>query len=281
VTGSPIDINRVSDILREVGRDEVMSRWQRLNVEDTRRKSAAGDLVTVADLAAEAALEQRLTDLLPGSHVVGEEGVSADPARLDLIAAAGFVWVIDPIDGTRAYSKGRPDFDMMVALLRDGASIAGWIYHPVTGTMHCGERGSGAWRETSDGTRARRTAAGRTNLDQLTGLVRMSWPKDDPRRRIAGRAGRFAGLIEPKSAGRNYAQILDGTADFLLNSQPHAWDHLPGLALLAEIGHVHGLADGTPYRPGVSAGPLLTAPSSELWPTIRDALLADPEARPC
>jgi fructose-1,6-bisphosphatase/inositol monophosphatase family enzyme len=268
-----VDIERVSQILREVGAAEVMSRWRQLADADISYKANAGGIVTVADNAAEAALERRLVELLPGSHAVGEEAVAADPTRLGLFMRDELVWVIDPIDGTRAFSKGREDFDMMIALVAGGVPVAGWIYHPVSGEIYAGERGSGVVVARADGSRERIAARGRTELRQLTGILRQDWPRSDPRRGMSESVGRFARLVAPTSSGRNYVRILRGDADFLINFSIKAWDHLPGLAMLAELGFHYGRADDTRYIPGFHGAPLLSAPSPALWTEIRDLLL--------
>ncbi len=269
-----VDIDAVSRILREVGQAEVMSRWRQLAVGDITYKAGGGSLVTVADHAAEAALERRLGELLPGSLVVGEEGVAADPLRLDLFRRTDPVWVLDPIDGTRAFAKGREDFDMMVALVVDGITVAGWIFHPVSGELYAGERGSGVMLHQADGSSSRPTRAAKSSLGQTIGIVRQDWPRTDPRRAMSEMASHFAGFVPPTSAGRNYARMLRGEADFLLNFSVHPWDHLPGLLLVSEMGFHHGRADDTPYRPADKGAALLSAPSRALWQEIRDLLVA-------
>lgn len=63
------------------------------------RAKAVGELVTVADVEAEGLLTRRLTDLLPGALVVGEEACAADPTLLEGLGAAQ-AWLVDPLDGT-------------------------------------------------------------------------------------------------------------------------------------------------------------------------------------
>ncbi len=269
-----IDIDRVSEILREVAATEVMSRWRQLADGDTTYKAGSGGPVTVADHAAEAALERRLTDLLPGSHVVGEEGVAADPARLDLLRREEPVWVLDPIDGTRAFAKGREAFDMMVALVVGGKPIAGWILHPVSGLLYAGERGGGVRLTDAAGNVNRPNRAPRSGIGDLVGLLRQDWPRSDPRRAIVTHANRLAGVVPLTSAGRNYVRMIAGEADFLINFSINAWDHLPGLLLISELGMNFGRVDGTPYHPAEQGAALLSAPAN-LWREVRD-LLIDP-----
>ncbi|GAA2751583.1 hypothetical protein GCM10010440_64410 [Kitasatospora cinereorecta] len=101
------DVSEVDRIVREVAEQEIVSRFGRLVAGEIAEK-APGDLVTVADRAAEEALTARLTALLPGSAVVGEEAVSADPGVLKALDGPDPVWIVDPIDGTHNFVAGNP-----------------------------------------------------------------------------------------------------------------------------------------------------------------------------
>ncbi len=87
--------------------------------------------VTVADRSAEQAMRAVLSERYPGFGVLGEEfGHDRPEARM--------CWVLDPIDGTRAFITGRPMFGTLVALLEDGRPILGVIDQPVTGERWVG-----------------------------------------------------------------------------------------------------------------------------------------------
>ena len=96
----PVDIEKVTAILREVAAEEVMPRFRALAEHEIRAKHG-GEVVTVADVAAEREITSRLRNLLPGSQVVGEEATAEDPDLLDKFSQEDdWIWVIDPIDGT-------------------------------------------------------------------------------------------------------------------------------------------------------------------------------------
>ena len=90
--------------------------------------------VTVADRTAELAMRAVLSQRMPEAGVLGEEfGLDRPEARLR--------WVLDPIDGTRAFITGRPTFGVLVGLLADGVPILGVIDQPVTGERWTGVAG--------------------------------------------------------------------------------------------------------------------------------------------
>src|SRR6185312_6369523 len=124
------DSERVARLIAETAETEIMPRFRHLTRDDIREKGP-GDLVTTADVAAERRLGAALRDLLPGSQIVGEEAVAADPTLLSALDGSDPVWLVDPIDGTGNFASGRPVFATMVAFVRDGRALMGWIHDPV------------------------------------------------------------------------------------------------------------------------------------------------------
>jgi inositol-phosphate phosphatase / L-galactose 1-phosphate phosphatase / histidinol-phosphatase len=90
--------------------------------------------VTAADRAAETAIRALIEAAYPTHGIIGEEyGAVREGAR--------FVWVLDPVDGTRAFIAGRPLFGTLIALLEDGVPVLGVIDQPVIGDRWVGARG--------------------------------------------------------------------------------------------------------------------------------------------
>lgn len=90
--------------------------------------------VTAADREAEEILREALAKATPDFGIIGEEF----PAHN---AGARYVWVIDPIDGTRAFITGRTSFTTLLGLLEDGVPVLGFIDQPVTRERWMGGRG--------------------------------------------------------------------------------------------------------------------------------------------
>ncbi|MCH8097378.1 MAG: histidinol-phosphatase [Proteobacteria bacterium] len=93
--------------------------------------------VTAADREAEAAMRQRIETAYPDHGVIGEE---FGPARAD----AEYVWVLDPIDGTKSFISGKPLFGTLIGLVHQGAPILGVIDHPALDERWIGARGEGS-----------------------------------------------------------------------------------------------------------------------------------------
>ena len=99
-------LDQVGELIREVAATIVLPRFRHLSSDEIQQK-APGDLVTVADKESERALTSGLTALLPGSRVVGEESVAADPSLIERVGEGGAVWIVDPVDGTNNFAAGK------------------------------------------------------------------------------------------------------------------------------------------------------------------------------
>ena len=110
----------------------VIRRHFRANLQTERKTDDSP--VTLADRGAEKAMRALLAGTHPDYGILGEEYGHENPD-------AAFCWVLDPIDGTRAFITGRPTFGTLIALLREGTPILGIIDQPVTGERWVGLAG--------------------------------------------------------------------------------------------------------------------------------------------
>jgi myo-inositol-1(or 4)-monophosphatase len=95
--------------------------------------------VSVADLAVDGFLKRELGRLLPSAGWLSEE-TADDPARLD----RGLIWVVDPIDGTRDFIRGRTGWAVSVALVSSGRPLIGLLVAPARGEVWTATAGTGA-----------------------------------------------------------------------------------------------------------------------------------------
>lgn len=135
-----IDRARLEAIVREAGRI-ALSRWpghgHRLESWD----KVPGSPVSAADLEVDEFLKRELAALLPSAGWLSEETVDA-PERLD----GGLIWLVDPIDGTRDFIRGRTGWCVSVALVSSGRPLLGMLAAPAREEFWQAEAGRGAWR---------------------------------------------------------------------------------------------------------------------------------------
>jgi fructose-1,6-bisphosphatase/inositol monophosphatase family enzyme len=264
-----VNIEAVTAILREVAAEEVMPRFRTLAEHEIRTKDG-GELVTVADVAAERQISRRLRDLLPGSQVVGEEAAAEDPGLLDRFAQENeWIWVIDPIDGTANFAAGRPVFALMVALVRGGETAAGWILDPNGPRCATAERGAGAWLGGA------RLALGPTPApEELRGTLHAStFATADMARQVQARRSRVGAVKSLRCAGWEYLRLASGETQFSLFTRLMPWDHVPGTLIFREAGGLAWTLDGAPYGARDYRAPgLLMAPDQASWDWLHDRL---------
>jgi len=248
----------VEALLRTVGAEVHMAHFGRLRASDIREKTP-GDPVTIVDREAEARLGAALSQLLPGTTLVGEEAAAADPAVLERIDA-GLCWIIDPLDGTANYAAGHGPFGIILALAERGETIAGWLYDPVSGRLCHAHRGAGAW---IDGIPVRARPSGEAfPVAAISTLFIAEDRRDAMHDQGAGRV-RFVDV--PRCAAEQYPRIVTGINDITTFERVLPWDHAAGVLFVEEAGGRAARPDGSAYRPGDRANGLIAAASPELW----------------
>jgi myo-inositol-1(or 4)-monophosphatase len=186
-----------------------------------RDKGCGQGPVTEADLAIDATLRAALTAARPGYGWLSEESED-DPARL----TRPRVFVLDPIDGTRAFVEGSADFAVSLAVVEDGVPVAGVVAMPAKGRAYAAARGAGA---TRDG--APMAVTGRAALDGAEVLAT----------KANFRPEHWAGTPPPvtrrfrSSLAYRLARVAEGRADAMLTLRPAwEWDIAAGALLVAE-----------------------------------------------
>jgi len=251
-----VDPERVAAVIRAVAEEAVLPRFRNLSAGDIKEKTGPADLVTVADTESERLLTAALTELLPGSTVVGEEAAAADETVLARLEGDAPVWILDPVDGTAMFAKGDPGFAMIVALAARGRTVAGWIHDPMPNRTAVAELGKGAWL---DGKRMH-VAADRPIGDMVGGV----WWSPAAKAIVP----KVRETRNPYSAGLGYMALASGALDFAVFRRLNPWDHAAGVLMHLEAGGTAMLVDGEPYRPVPIMKPLLVAPGPLSWQAL-------------
>ncbi|MDH6624631.1 fructose-1,6-bisphosphatase/inositol monophosphatase family enzyme [Streptomyces sp. LBL] len=234
----------VEEAVRKAAAAEIMPRFCRLAAHEVDQKTGPHDLVTDADRNAERYLTEALGALLPGSVVVGEEAVHADPISYEAIQADAPVWIVDPVDGTRQFVHGDTGFCTLVALARRGVLLASWTYAPARDQMATAVRGQGAFLD------GERLIPGAPEPGREL-RVAHSHPDYTTEEQKQDLLGLWTEGVAPRacgSAGLEYLAIARGELDATAFSWEAAWDHAAGLLLVEEAGGAHLTRSGEPFR---------------------------------
>jgi myo-inositol-1(or 4)-monophosphatase len=176
--------------------------------------------VTEADIAVNDLLHQQLTALCPGAGWLSEE-------TAEIPSSTTLMWIVDPIDGTRAFISGRADWSISVALVEDGRPLVAALYAPVSEEIFLAARGTGATlngtpikANEGDGLRGAKIAGPKRYLDRFSSLAEGT-------------------LAQPKvhSLALRLARVAQGALDAAFSSRgSHDWDLAAADLLVHEAG---------------------------------------------
>ena len=224
-------LEAVSAIVREAGAIAA----GRCGTDFGRWEKAPGNPVCDIDLEVDAFLRERLTALDPEAGWLSEESLDAS----DRIERPR-LWVVDPIDGTRDYLRGRPGWCVSVALVEERSPLIGVLDAPARGEHWRAEKGRGAWR---NGERLR--VSGRTDFrGARVPADRLS--KDD---------FDLVAVAKPNSIALRIAMVAAGEADLVATLRwGFEWDIAAAALIAAEAGATATGALGQPLAFNTASG---------------------------
>ncbi len=249
-----LDPSALTNILTELcaisGR-ETLPRFRR-PVTINNKLAAGFDPVTEADQAAEAAIRRHIMSVHPGHGILGEEEDDHQPD-------ADYCWVIDPIDGTRAYISGLPTWGTLIGLNYLGKPVAGAMHQPYTGETYLAN-GEGSLLYRNGSSSPLRTSS-------ITALVEATMMTTDPflfegtewdifnRMRMKTRLSRYGFDCYA------YCMVASGNVDLVMESGLNAYDIAPLVPIIEQAGGTVSTWSGTSAANG---GQILASANHQL-----------------
>ncbi|MEN8181542.1 MAG: 3'(2'),5'-bisphosphate nucleotidase CysQ [Myxococcota bacterium] len=208
--------------------------------------------VTLADLESDQAISKVLREAFPEDGLLSEETVS-DPSRTEKRRA----WIVDPMDGTKEFTRKIPEFGVSIALAEGGEPVVGVVHNPVAGITLWARQGGGTWR---DGERV-----SVSQVATLSEAVVIASRTEISRDQFAPYEGWFRELRPLGSIAWKLACIAAGDGDLNISVAPkNEWDVCAGDVLVREAGGIYVAFDGsrriynqekTLIEAGMAAGP--------------------------
>jgi myo-inositol-1(or 4)-monophosphatase len=214
--------------------------------------------VTEADRAVDAVLRQNL--LRDGEGWLSEE-TADNPSRLDKQR----VWIVDPLDGTREFVKGLPEFCVSIGYVENGSPVAGGIYNPATKETFLGSIDAGVLYNGQPARASQRSSIeGALTLASRSEVKRGEWkPFENGPLKVQAMG----------SVAYKLALVSAGLADITFTLTPkNEWDVAAGAALVLSAGGFVATLDHSPLRCN-NRDPLISGLLA-CGPNLRDALLA-------
>jgi len=206
-------------------------------------KSAVHDFdpVTEADRAAEAVMRRLIKANFPQHGIVGEEFGNE---RED----ADYVWVLDPIDGTKSFIAGFPIWGTLIALLHKGAPVFGMMHQPFIGERFSGDNGSANYQGPSGERRlsVRRCASLKEATSYTTSPLLMS----EADRAIFGRIEKAVRLSRYGGDCYSYCMLAAGHLDLVVETELKPYDIAALIPIITGAGGVVTNWEGGPAQGG-------------------------------
>lgn len=215
-----------------------------------------GSPVTEADKKAEEFIAASLKAEFPDLPVVGEEAV-AQGAVHDL-SGAEYFWLVDPLDGTREFITGSPEFTVNIALIQNNVPVLGVIYAPAKGEMFFahGDGTAGRWIAETDNEKAIRVRApSRGGLTVMASKRRAGEALDNYL------AEHKVEKIVRRGSSLKICAVAAGKADIYPGLwETCEWDTAAGQAILSAAGGELVTLDGAPLRYGLNSPHFINPP---------------------
>ncbi len=178
--------------------------------------------LTEADLAADAALKRILLGDRLDYGWLSEE-TADNPDRLQ----RRLVWIVDPIDGTRSYIAGYPEFAISIGLAENERPVLGVVYNPASGEMYAARRGGGAWRVGGDAINVQRAQTARLLVASRSEIGKGELVPFENNFAISGTG----------STAYKLMKVATGAAQVFVSRGPKSeWDVCAGVLIVEEAG---------------------------------------------
>ena len=233
-----------------------------------RAKSTPTDPVTIVDTETERLLRDRLAELRPGEHILGEEG-GGGPDRQARDGRP--TWVLDPIDGTVNFVYGLPAYAVSVAVQVNGTSLAGAVANVVDGSVYSAAQGHGAHlRRNSVTTPLRCSSVSELSMTLAgTGFSYVPQLRERQAAILAKLLPQVRDIRRMGSAALDLCMVAAGGLDAFYEDSLNVWDWAAGALIAAEAGAVLRLPPGD----GVVGGAgLVVAAAPGIAAALTDAL---------
>ncbi|SDG44101.1 histidinol-phosphatase, inositol monophosphatase family [Limimonas halophila] len=202
------------------------------------QRKADGTPVTEPEQATERALRAIIHEAYPDHGIVGEEGGAE---RID----AEYVWMLDPIDGTKQFLTGKPGFSSLIALLHQGQPVLGIIEVPAMQERWLGVRDRGTRHTDVNGTRFAQTRRC-DSLDQARFATTVPTGDDEESADAFLRLAESVQLAVSGGDGHNYGLLASGFCDIVLDATMSAYDYAALVPIVAEAGGAISDSNGEP-----------------------------------
>ncbi|MBU0535966.1 MAG: inositol monophosphatase [Nanoarchaeota archaeon] len=228
------------EIAKEAG-DMAKSKFGK--VKDYKRKEEKTQLVSEVDFAAEKIIKSRILERFPDHAILAEESADSGEAEKD----SEYLWIIDPIDGTRNFLHGHPSFGVSIALAKNRKVVLGVVYFPMYDWVFSAEKGNGAEK---NGEKIHVSDRSLKDGSDLLGNFGCDFHKEkDEQVKVLSNLIEFVKKVRIEgSATFGFCMVADGVYDCYIQRFIKPWDFAASCLIIEEAGGKVTDYQGNPWN---------------------------------
>ena len=263
-------IKYISDLLIEVNKLVVLKYYKDLESRQISTKSSEDDYVTIADKESEEFIVRKLKGFLEVDYYIGEETSYLNKNQYKSIKDHSLSWVIDPIDGTKNYIKGKKEFCSMISLISNAIPIATFIYYPLKDLLVYAFKGFGAYSIDTKTNKITNLKIQKTNISNVLGSGGTKGIEEPLRQLVLNNLRKHTNRLFIGSAGIETIMLASNEIQFVFHGRVTPWDHSPLDLITKEAGGCVYMANDKTEFNAFSEGPIIAASNYKIWKFIRD-----------
>ncbi len=248
-------VREMSPVIRKASRAALA--WYRQDHTVDNKSGDDFDPVTEADRHVERVLRDEIEQRYPDHSITGEEFGTKPGGE--------YGWLIDPIDGTRAFVVGQPMWGTLVGLCRGDEPVAGWMHIPTLDETFIGDHKGARWLS---GDQARTLATRAVSLDEaILASTHPSMFDDGGEREAFGAVEAAVRMTRWGGDCLNYGLLAMGHIDVIIEAKLEAYDIVPLIPIIERAG---GVVTDRAGHPPLDGGFVVAAGSAELHAAVLD-----------
>ena len=263
-------LNYISALMIEVNDQVILKYYKDLESRQISTKASEDDFVTIADKESEEFIVRKLVGFLNINHYIGEETSYLNKNEYKSKKYQSLSWVIDPIDGTKNYIKGKKEFCSMISLISNAVPIATFIFYPLKNLLVYAFKGFGAYSINTKTKKITILKIQTTNTSNILGSGGTKGIEEPLRQLVLKNLRKHTNRLFIGSAGIETIMLASNEIQFVFHGRVTPWDHSPLDLITKEAGGCVYMVNNKTVFNAFSEGPIIAASNDQIWQSIRD-----------
>lgn len=228
-----IDIEKIIALVKQTAQEELLSRFTKVNSQ----QKSDGSIVTEADLAMQARLQNELLSAYPDTVLLSEEMLVSE--QQDALNSGRPIWCLDPLDGTSNYASGIPYFAVSLSLIEENDVVMGLVYDPIRDECFFADEKTAA---TLNGRKLKISHLD-DNIKKSIAIIDLKRLKSDLSARLIQEQP-FASQRNFGASALDWCWLAANRGQLYLHGKQNIWDYSAGHYIFQKAGGVSSTLEG-------------------------------------